>query len=185
MCNWLLGRIARLGYICHTATSRRSQPCVLCVCRAASAAATQASLGSYSFVPFGCVLLAALAFVLTVLPETHGRTPGECWGAVTPRACRNWVRRGFQWAAVCRHEACAVCPQARSTPTSRVSCGAPLCAVCPQARSTPTSCAATRRLRRPARTARCHCRTRSEAEESARSGAAVACVITSSTQQTH
>ena len=36
-----------------------------------------ATLGAYAFLPFAVVLAAALAFVLTVLPETFGRTPED------------------------------------------------------------------------------------------------------------
>ena len=48
--------------------------------------AVNAALGAYAFAPFGVVLLLALGFVLTVMPETYERTPAELHGLTLLRA---------------------------------------------------------------------------------------------------
>jgi SP family facilitated glucose transporter-like MFS transporter 3 len=42
-----------------------------------------ATLGAYAFLPFAAVLVAALVFVLAVLPETFGRTPEDVFRELT------------------------------------------------------------------------------------------------------
>ncbi|KAJ1450393.1 hypothetical protein M885DRAFT_532430 [Pelagophyceae sp. CCMP2097] len=58
-----------------------------------------AQLGAYAFVPFGCVILAAMVFVATTMPETHGKLPEDVLADVIRRR-RSRKEPNFAYGAI-------------------------------------------------------------------------------------